>query len=56
MDTPFFPHWRARLASFGLRAPSLRALPLPHIEKLFASILPADLLAQAQSGLNPDIS
>ena len=32
MDTPFFPVWRARLAAFGLRAPSLRALPLPHIE------------------------
>jgi hypothetical protein len=52
MDTPFFPHWRARLAAFGLRAPSLRALPLPHIEKLFAPILPADLLAQAPSGAN----
>jgi hypothetical protein len=42
----------ARLAAFGLRAPSLRALPLPHIEKLFAPILPAGLLAQAQSGAN----
>jgi len=52
MDTPFFPHWRARLAAFGLRAPSLRALPLPHIEKLFAPILPAGLLAQAPSGAN----
>lgn len=52
MDTPFFPHWRARLAAFGLRAPSLRALPLPHIEKLFAPILPAGLLAQAPSGVN----
>jgi Transposase DDE domain len=52
MDTPFFPHWRARLAAFGLRAPSLRALPLPHIEKLFAPILPAGLLAQAQTGVN----
>jgi hypothetical protein len=52
METPFFPLWRARLAAFGLRAPSLRALPLPHIEKLFAPILPAGLLAQAPSGAN----
>jgi len=52
MDTPFFPHWRARLAAFGLRAPSLRALPLPHIEKLFSRILPADLLAPAETGDN----
>ena len=52
MDTPFFPHWRARLAAFGLRAPSLRALPLPHIENLFSHILPADLLAPAESGDN----
>jgi hypothetical protein len=52
MDTPFFPNWRARLAAFGLRAPSLRALPLPHIEKLFAPILPAGLLAQAPAGAN----
>lgn len=44
--------WRARLAAFGLRAPSLRALPLPHIEKLFSHILPADLLAPAASGDN----
>jgi hypothetical protein len=52
MDTPFFPRWRARLAAFGLRAPSLRALPLPHIEKIFSRILPPDLLAQAQTGDN----
>lgn len=51
-DTPFFPHWRARLAAFGLRAPSLRALPLPHVQKLFSHILPADLLAPAESGEN----
>jgi hypothetical protein len=52
MDTPFFPPWRARLAAFGLRAPSLRVLPLPHLEKLFCHILPADLLAPAESGDN----
>jgi len=47
MDTPFFPHWRARLAAFGKRAQ-----PLPHLEKLFSPILPAGLLAQAPSGDN----
>jgi hypothetical protein len=52
MDTPFFPHWRARLAAFGQRAQSLRAQPLPHLEKLFSPILPAGLLAQAPSGDN----
>lgn len=44
--------WRARLAAFGLRAPSLRALPLPHLEKLFSHVLPSDLLAQAGTGDN----
>ena len=52
MDTPFFPNWRARLAAFGKRVQSLRAQPLPHIEKLFSPILPAGLLAQAPSGDN----
>jgi hypothetical protein len=52
MDTPFFPNWRARLAAFGKRVQALRALPLPHIEKLFAHILPPGLLAQAQTGVN----
>jgi DDE family transposase len=52
MDTPFFPLWRARRAAFGLRAPSLRALPLPRIEKLFTYILPAGLSDQAQTGDN----
>lgn len=52
MDTPFFPLWRARLAAFGKRVQSLRGQPLPHIEKLFSHILPAGLLAQAESGDN----
>jgi len=52
MDTPFFPNWRARLAAFGKRVRSLRAQPLPHLEKLFSPILPAGLLAQAPSGDN----
>jgi hypothetical protein len=52
MDTPFFPNWRARLAAFGQRVHSLRAQPLPHIEKLFSPILPAGLLAQAETGEN----
>jgi hypothetical protein len=38
MDTPFFPDWRARLAAFGKRLQSLRAQPLPHLEKLFSPI------------------
>ena len=52
MDTPFFPSWRARLTAFGRRVQSLRAQPLPHLEKLFSPILPAGLLAQAPSGDN----
>jgi hypothetical protein len=52
MDTPFFPHWRARLAGFGQRVRTLRAQPLPHIEKLFSPVLPAGLLAQAEMGDN----
>jgi hypothetical protein len=52
MDTPFFPNWRARLAAFGQRAHSLRDQPLPHIEQLFSPVLPAGLLAQAQTGDN----
>jgi Transposase DDE domain len=52
MDTPFFPSWRGRLAAFGQRVRSLRVQPLPHLEKLFSPILPAGLLAQAESGAN----
>jgi hypothetical protein len=52
METPFFPDWRARLSSFGKRARFLRHLPLPHIEKLFSSIVPLGLLSQAEEGDN----
>src|SRR5258706_11003172 len=52
MHTPCFPHWRARLAAGGRRAQALRQKPLPHLEKLFAKLLPAGLLAQADEGAN----
>jgi hypothetical protein len=52
MHTPFFPHWRARLAAFGRRAHSLRQKPLPHLEKLFGHLLPQPLLSQAETGPN----
>jgi Transposase DDE domain len=52
MRTPFFPHWRARLAACGRRAHPLRQKPLPHLEKLFSPLLPPGLLAQADEGRN----
>ena len=52
METPFFPDWRARLSSFGRRAQALRQLPLPHIEKLFSSLLPLGLLSPTEEGEN----
>jgi len=52
MHTPCFPLWRARLAAFGRRAHALRQKPLPHLEKLFAQLLPAGLLSQADEGVN----
>jgi hypothetical protein len=50
MATPFFPAWRARLAAFGQQARVLSSKPLPHLEKLFASLLPPGLLAQSEEG------
>jgi Transposase DDE domain len=52
MHTPFFTPWRARLAAWGRRARSLRHQPLPHLEKLFAQLLPPGLLAPADDGPN----
>jgi hypothetical protein len=52
MHTPFCPNWRARLAPFGRRARAFRQKPLPHLEKLFAQLLPLGLLSQAEEGLN----
>jgi len=52
MHTPFFPHWRARLAAFGQRAHGLRQKPILHLEKIFAHLLPPALLSQAEEGLN----
>jgi len=52
MYTPFFPHWRARLAAFGRRAHSLRQKPILHLEKLFDPLLPPGLLSSADAGPN----
>jgi hypothetical protein len=52
MHTPVFPHWRARLAAFGRRTRALRNKTMPHLEKLFAHVLPPGLLSQADEGLN----
>jgi hypothetical protein len=52
MHTPFFPHWRARLAAFGRRAHSLRQKPILHLEKLFDPLLPPGLLSAAAAGPN----
>jgi DDE family transposase len=52
MHTPCFPPWRARLAALGRCTRTLRQKPLPHLEKLFAHILPAGLLSQAEAGPN----
>jgi len=52
MQTPLFPAWRARLAALGHRVQTLRAKPLPQLEKLFSHLLPAGLLSQADEGAN----
>jgi len=52
MFTPFFPHWRARLAALGHRAQTLRQKPLPHLEKLFSRLLPPGLLCPTEEGPN----
>jgi len=52
MKTPFFPAFRARLAALGQRVHSLRQQNLLHLEKLFAPLLPAGLLSQAEEGPN----
>ena len=52
MTAPFFPAFRARLAALGPRAHHLRQQSLLHLEQLFASFFPAELLAQADEGPN----
>src|SRR6266851_4894322 len=52
MQTPFFPAFRARLAALGKRVHCLRQQNLLHLEKLFAPLLPASLLSQADEGPN----
>jgi hypothetical protein len=52
MNTPYFPPWRPRLAAMGSTIQRLRQQSLHHLEKLFASFIPAHLLAQADEGPN----
>ena len=52
MHTPFFLPWRARLSAMGHRVQTLRRQSLCHLDLLFQSFLPADLLAQADEGPN----
>ena len=50
--TPFFPAWRPRLARLGQHVHHLRPQSLMHLDRLFGSLLPAWLLAQADEGPN----
>src|SRR6266487_6121760 len=50
MYTPFFPQLRQRLAALGRRLQPLRQQSLLHLDALFAPLLPADLLSQADEG------
>ena len=50
--TPFFPAWRPRLAPLGQRVCPLRRQSLLHLDRLFGSLLPSWLLAQADEGTN----
>ena len=52
MHTPFFPAWRPRLAALGRRVQHLRQQSLLHLDQLFGSRLPPELLAQADEGPN----
>src|SRR5512146_2920297 len=51
-ETPFFPAWRPRLAPMRQRVQRLRRQSLMHLDRLFGSLLPAWLLAQAGEGPN----
>jgi hypothetical protein len=51
-STPFFPAWRSRLAPLGQRVHHLRRQSLMHLDRLFGSLLPSWLLAQADEGPN----
>jgi len=50
MNTPFFPAWRLRLGPLKPILQKVRSQPLPAIQHLFASALPAELLAQQAQG------
>jgi hypothetical protein len=52
MHTPFFPHWRARLAPMGRRVAHLRQQSLCQLDRLFERFLPSALLAQTDEGPN----
>lgn len=51
-NTPFFPAWRPRLAAFGRRIHRVRQESLLNLELLFAELIPAWLLSQADEGTN----
>ena len=52
METPFFPHWRARLAPLGRRVQHLRQQSLLQLDLLLHPLLPPGLLAQAEDSPN----
>jgi len=53
MQTPFFPAWRAQLATCGQRAAQqVRQATLAQLEHFLQEVLPPDLLAQEDQGLN----
>jgi len=53
MQTPFFPAWRAQLAACGQRAAQqVRQASLAQLEHFLQDVLPPELLAQEDQGLN----
>jgi len=53
MQTPFFPHWRARLAALGRRSlQRLRQSTLAQLDEHLRSLIPPALLAPEDKGLN----
>jgi hypothetical protein len=50
--TPFFPVWRARLGPLKAKVQDLRRQPLPYLQGLFGSWIPAPALAPATDGPN----
>ena len=54
--TPFFPHWRPRLAALGTRLPETRqaveAFTLAQLEQRFAPVVPGNLFPKAGAAVN----